>query len=153
MFQFSSIRSCKSPILVLQAEAREKERMKEDHRKQKKLESGFRSLLRDHNVDYKTDWTELREKIQGEEAFRTLPIEADRLRVFKEYQQETEEACSHHHTRSKKSKKNKKQKRRSHSRSVSSVIDQFRWIHFICCLWCIYIFCCYGIHCNFIINC
>ena len=57
--------------------------MKEDQRRQRKLESAFRAMLRDNEIDYKTDWDETREKLQGEDAFRTLSIEADRVRVFK----------------------------------------------------------------------
>lgn len=68
---------------LAQAESREKERLKEDQRRQRKVESAFRTLLKDYDVDYNTDWTSIRDKIQGEEAFRTLSIEADRLRVFK----------------------------------------------------------------------
>lgn len=112
--------------LLEKAESREKERVKEDQRRQRKVESSFRNLLKDYDVDYTTDWSEIRDKIQGEEAFRTLSIEADRLRVFKEYQQEIEEACSHHHTRSKKAKKNKKNKKRSRSRSPISESDSDR---------------------------
>jgi len=105
--------------LLEKAESREKERMKEDMRRKRKIESAFRTLLREHNVDYKTEWLEIREKLQNDEAFRALSIEAERLQVFKEYQQESEEACSHHHTRSKKTKKGKKSKKRSRSRSLS----------------------------------
>lgn len=106
--------------LLEKAEARERERLKEESRRQRKLESAFRNLLRHSDVDYRTVWEEIREKIQDHEAFRALSLESERVRIFKEYQHETEEACSHHHSsRSKKSKKNKKQKKRSRSRSGS----------------------------------
>ncbi|KAG8330216.1 PRP40 pre-mRNA processing factor 40, variant 2 [Homalodisca vitripennis] len=103
--------------LLEKAEARERERQKEESRRLRKLESSFRSLLRDTDVDYHTVWEDVREKLADHEAFRAVGIESERLRIFKEYQHETEEACSHHHSRSKKSKKNKKQKKRSRSRS------------------------------------
>ncbi|XP_014239361.1 pre-mRNA-processing factor 40 homolog A isoform X2 [Cimex lectularius] len=112
--------------LLEKAESREKERQKEDQRRQRKLEAGFRTLLRDYDVDYNTEWADVREKLSNEEAFRTLSIEADRLRIFKEYQQEVEESCSHHHTRSKKTKKSKKQKKRSRSRSLASESESER---------------------------
>ncbi|KAL1123097.1 hypothetical protein AAG570_002185 [Ranatra chinensis] len=115
--------------LLEKAESREKERLKEDQRRQRKLESAFRSMLREHEVDYKTEWDDIRDKLQSEDAFRTLSIEADRLRVFKEYQQEIEEACSHHHTRSKKTKKSKKQKKRSRSRSLPSDSESDRGVY------------------------
>ncbi|BES92767.1 FF domain [Nesidiocoris tenuis] len=106
--------------LLEKAESREKERVKEDQRRQKKLEASFKNLLRDYDIDYKTEWEDVREKLSSTEAFRTLSIEADRVRVFREFQQEVEESCSHHHTRSKKTKKSKKQKKRSRSRSGGS---------------------------------
>ncbi|KAK9505433.1 hypothetical protein O3M35_009496 [Rhynocoris fuscipes] len=109
--------------LLEKAESREKERVKEDQRRQRKLEAGFKNLLKEYDVDYNSEWSDIREKLQNEEAFRTLSIEADRVRVFKEYQQEMEESCSHHHTRSKKTKKNKKTKKRSRSRSMASESD------------------------------
>uniref|UniRef100_A0A1B6EA38 Pre-mRNA-processing factor 40 homolog B n=1 Tax=Clastoptera arizonana TaxID=38151 RepID=A0A1B6EA38_9HEMI len=106
--------------LLEKAEARERERLKEESRKQRKLESGFRNLLRDVDADYRSEWDEIREKIQDHEAFRVLSLESERIRIFKEFQHETEEACSHHHSRSKKSKKSKKQKKRSRSKSLGS---------------------------------
>ncbi|KAG8258733.1 PRP40 pre-mRNA processing factor 40 [Homalodisca vitripennis] len=112
--------------LLEKAEARERERQKEESRRLRKLESSFRSLLRDTDVDYHTVWEDVREKLADHEAFRAVGIESERLRIFKEYQHETEEACSHHHSRSKKSKKNKKQKKRSRSRSGGSESDSDR---------------------------
>ncbi|XP_054269216.1 pre-mRNA-processing factor 40 homolog B isoform X2 [Macrosteles quadrilineatus] len=112
--------------LLEKAEAREKERQKEENRRLRKLESAFRVLLRDLDVDYHSNWDELRDKLADHEAFRAIGIESERLRIFKEYQHETEEACNHHHSRSKKSKKNKKQKKRSRSRSGGSDSDSDR---------------------------
>ncbi|XP_075223111.1 pre-mRNA processing factor 40 isoform X2 [Lycorma delicatula] len=105
--------------LLEKAEARERERQKEESRRQRKLESAFRALLRDADVDYSSNWDDVRDKLQSEDAFRSVSLESERVRIFKEYQHETEEACSHHHSRSKKSKKNKKQKKRSRSKSYS----------------------------------
>ncbi|KAG8225053.1 hypothetical protein J437_LFUL000031 [Ladona fulva] len=105
--------------LLEKAEAREKERLKEEARRQRKMESGFKSLLKSHNVDYQTPWEVARLKLENEPAFECITLESERVRLFKEYQHDLEEACSHHHSRSKKSKKNKKQKKRSKSRSLS----------------------------------
>lgn len=105
--------------LLEKAEARERERQKDESRRQRKLESAFRSLLRDTDVDYNSNWDDVRDKLQSEDAFRSISLESERVRIFKEFQHETEEACSHHHSRSKKSKKNKKQKKRSRSKSYS----------------------------------
>ncbi|XP_023216919.1 pre-mRNA-processing factor 40 homolog A-like [Centruroides sculpturatus] len=62
----------------------------------------------------------VRKQLEKESAFGNILLESERIRLFKEYQQTLEEACSHHHSKSKKhSKKNKKQKKRSRSHSRS----------------------------------
>ncbi|XP_058800237.1 pre-mRNA-processing factor 40 homolog A [Phymastichus coffea] len=105
-------------LLLEKAEAREKERVKEETRKFKKLETAFKNLLKTIEVNHQMTWEEIRTKIEEEPDFKAVPLESERLRIFKEYQHELEESCSHHHIRSKK-KKNKKPKRRSRSRSHS----------------------------------
>ncbi|XP_033226926.1 pre-mRNA-processing factor 40 homolog B [Belonocnema kinseyi] len=104
--------------LLEKAEAREKERVKEETRKFKKLESGFKNLLKTLGVDYQMSWEHVRAKIEEEVDFKAISLESERLRIFKEYQHELEESCSHHHIRSRK-KKMKKPKRKSRSRSHS----------------------------------
>nr|CAD7403926.1 unnamed protein product [Timema poppensis] len=101
------------------AEARERERLKEEARRLKRLEAGFKSLLKSYDIDYNSSWDDTRTKIEGESAFEAITLESERVRIFKEYQHENEEACSHRHSRSKKSKKNKKNKKRSRTRSRS----------------------------------
>lgn len=105
-------------LLLEKAEAREKERIKEETRKFKKLEIGFKNLLKTLDVDYQMSWDDVRLKIEGESDFKAITLESERVRIFKEYQHEIEESCSHHHIRSKK-KKTKKTKRKSRSRSHS----------------------------------
>lgn len=110
-------------LLLEKAEAREKERVKEETRKFKKLETGFKNLLKTLNVDYQMAWEDVRSKIEEEQDFKAITLESERIRIFKEYQHELEESCSHHHIRSKK-KKAKKLKRKSRSRSHSvSIIE------------------------------
>lgn len=104
--------------LLEKAEAREKERVKEETRKFKKLESGFKNLLKTLGVDYQMTWDDVRVKIEEEPDFKAISLESERLRIFKEYQHELEESCSHHHIRSRK-KKTKKPKRKSRSKSHS----------------------------------
>ena len=105
-------------LLLEKAEAREKERVKEETRKFKKLENGFKNLLKSIEVTHLINWEDIRNKIEEEPDFKAITIESERIRIFKEYQHELEESCSHHHIRSKK-KKGKKPKRRSRSRSHS----------------------------------
>ncbi|XP_054714571.1 pre-mRNA-processing factor 40 homolog B-like isoform X2 [Uloborus diversus] len=117
--------------LLEKAEAREKERLKEEARKQRRLENAFRSMLKNAvpSVDSSVEWSQVRKQFENEAPFENITVESERVRLFKEYQQTLEEACSHHHSKSKKhSKKNKKQKRRSrsHSRSRSESDDDYR---------------------------
>lgn len=72
-----------SPHFSFQAEAREKERQKEEARKQKKLDSAFILCLQNSNIDYKLEWDEVREKLQEENAFKAITLESERIRLFK----------------------------------------------------------------------
>ncbi|KAI9555980.1 hypothetical protein GHT06_018538 [Daphnia sinensis] len=102
--------------LLEKAEAREKERLKDDNRRSKKLENAFRNLLRAKEVDHLATWETSLPKLEGDPAFEAIIAETDRIRIFKDYQRDMEETCGHHHSRSKKNKKKeKKQKRRSSS--------------------------------------
>merc|ERR1712071_649387 len=102
--------------LLEKAEARDKEKMKEENRRMKKLENAFRALLKTKEVDHVAVWDESRAKLEGDPAFDSITLESERVRIFKDYQRDMEESCGHHHSRSKKNKKkDKKQKRRSSS--------------------------------------
>lgn len=68
--------------MVLKAEAREKERMREENRKQRKLETAFRSLLKEIDVDYKSNWDDVRGQIENHQAFQAITLESERLRIF-----------------------------------------------------------------------
>ncbi|KAG8182480.1 hypothetical protein JTE90_020398 [Oedothorax gibbosus] len=108
--------------LLEKAEAREKERLKEEARKQRRLENAFRSMLKNAvpSVDPSVEWSQVRKQFEKEAPFENITVESERVRLYKEYQQTLEEACSHHHSKPKKhSKKSKKQKHRSRSQSRS----------------------------------
>jgi len=49
------------------AEAREKERIKDDQRRQKKIEDAFRKMLRGYSTDWApdTNWDDVRDKVLG----------------------------------------------------------------------------------------
>merc|ERR1712008_195590 len=107
--------------LIEKAEAREKERQKEEARKLRKLEAGLRSALKSINVDSGSTWEDVRPRIQTLPSFTAITIEAERIRIFKEYQTYLEVACGHHHSRNKKKSKKKDRKwSRSRSHSYSS---------------------------------
>ncbi len=102
--------------LLEKAEARERERQKEENRRLKKLENAFRGLLKSKDVDHQTAWDQFRPQLEGDATFEAITLESERVRIFKEFQRDMEESCGHHHSRSKRNKKkDKKQKRRSSS--------------------------------------
>lgn len=111
--------------LMEKAEARDKERLKEESRRQRKLESAFRVLLKNGSVGPDTTWEDVRPGMTEDPAFTAITIEAERIRVFKEYQVQLEETCGHHHSRAKKKSK-KKDRKRSRSRSFESSDSESR---------------------------
>ncbi|KAL1501982.1 hypothetical protein ABEB36_007199 [Hypothenemus hampei] len=106
--------------LLEKAEMKEKERLKEESKRMKKLENAFKSLLKDLNVDFEKSWEEIKSKLENEEEFKAFDSDSERLKVYKDYQHEMEESCSHHHSRSRKSKKSKKSKNKYRSASSES---------------------------------
>ncbi|GAB6030459.1 hypothetical protein CHUAL_007326 [Chamberlinius hualienensis] len=112
--------------LLEKAEAREKERLKEESRKQRRLEVAFFGVLKTTTppVDLDTKWEEVKNQISSDPAYEALPSESEKIRLFREYLQHLEETCGHHHNRNRKhSKKLKKQKKRSSSNSESDDDD------------------------------
>ena len=67
------------------AEAKERERIKEEVRKGKKLETAFRNLLNERNVSEESAWEDVRGKVEGEPAFEAITQEYERVRIFKEF--------------------------------------------------------------------
>jgi len=102
--------------LLEKAEARQKEKQKEESRRLKKLESAFFSMLKGSDLSVGAAWEEARPQLEAEPAFNAVELESERLRMFQDYQHSLEEACSHRHPK----KKKKKVKRRSRSASDSS---------------------------------
>ncbi|XP_023018687.1 pre-mRNA processing factor 40 isoform X2 [Leptinotarsa decemlineata] len=102
------------------AEVKEKERLKEETKRLKKLEMNFKTLLREMNIDFELRWDEVKGKLEKEEEFAAFESDSEREKIYKEYQHEMEESCSHHHSRSKKSKKKKKKVYKSSSSDSES---------------------------------
>ncbi|XP_033098014.1 pre-mRNA-processing factor 40 homolog A-like [Anneissia japonica] len=108
------------------AEAREKERLKEEARKQRRKESAFKAMLKQAAPPLETtaNWDEVRDRFVNETPFDGITVESERIRLFKEFLHSLEEACSHHHSKAsgshKRAKKAKKHRsRRSRSRSIT----------------------------------
>ncbi|KAF5284006.1 hypothetical protein FQR65_LT13640 [Abscondita terminalis] len=106
--------------LLEKAEVKEKERLKEENKRLKKLEVNFKNLLRELNIDDELSWDEVKAKLENEEEFLAFASDSERIKVYKEFQYEMEESCSHHHSRSRKSKKSKKNKKYKSSSNSDS---------------------------------
>jgi len=105
---------------IHKAEAREKERQREEERKVKRIEATFVRMLKQSAppVDSSQAWEDVRERFEGEEAFKAVAVEADRSRLFKQYHEslvkqeaEQQERAEREAARDKKKKKRKKSKR------------------------------------------
>ncbi|CAH1134769.1 unnamed protein product [Ceutorhynchus assimilis] len=96
--------------LLEKAEIKEKERLKEESKRIKKLENAFKNLLKDLNVDFEKPWEDIKSKVENQEEYKAFANDSERQKAYKDFQHEMEESCSHHHSRSRKSKKNKKNK-------------------------------------------
>merc|ERR550517_1265910 len=99
------------------AESKDKERIKEETKKLRKLEGDLRGVFTEINVEETSSWTEVMAKIQDKEAF-TAVTEAQAEKMFKDYQKDLGETCLHNHGK-RKSKKSKKKKKASSSESES----------------------------------
>ncbi|XP_026315347.1 pre-mRNA-processing factor 40 homolog A isoform X2 [Hyposmocoma kahamanoa] len=106
--------------LLEKAEARNKEKMKEESKAQKKIESAFKWALTEANIDHTLSWDEVKEKLDlSASEYAAVPDDEDRIRIYRDFQHEQEESCLHyHHPKPKKAKRSKK-KKRSHSASLS----------------------------------
>ncbi|XP_050419250.1 pre-mRNA-processing factor 40 homolog A [Patella vulgata] len=115
--------------LIEKAEAREKERLKEEARKLKKLENAFKTLLKqaEPQIEFDTPWDEARQRVEREPGFDIITLESERIRLYKEYTLALEETCGHHHPKKKKSKKHKNRRSRSRSLSSESETDSVKY--------------------------
>jgi len=107
---------------IEKAEAREKERQKEDARKRRRLESAFRSMLKQTAppVDPECRWDDIRSKIADDPSFLAIDNEQDRKAIFNDYVKTLAEACGHHHGTAKKKKKDKKKRKKPTESSSES---------------------------------
>merc|ERR1711936_938989 len=106
------------------AESKDKERLKEETKKLRKLEGDLRGVFTEINVEETSSWANVMVKIQDKEAFLAV-TEAQAEKMFKDYQKDLGETCLHNHgkKKSKKSKKKKKGRKRSKKETDSSESD------------------------------
>ncbi|XP_053311525.1 pre-mRNA-processing factor 40 homolog B [Spea bombifrons] len=107
--------------LLEKAEARERERGKEEARKFRRKEAAFKSMLKQAAPPLEPDctWDDVRERFVGDGAFDQITVESERIRLYKEFLQVLENEYQHHHSKSKKHSKKSKKHHRKHSRSQS----------------------------------
>ncbi|KAL5006562.1 hypothetical protein ScPMuIL_015368 [Solemya velum] len=114
--------------LIEKAEAREKERLKEEARKLKKIENLFKMMLKQAEppLELEHKWEDIRSRFEKDPVFEMITLESERIRLFKEFQIIMEETCLHRHSKKKKSKKhkNKRSRSRSRSRSISKRLSE-----------------------------
>ena len=112
--------------LLEKVKERERERIHEENKKRKKLESNFMSLLYslEPAIDEKAVWEQVRKAVVDDEAFIAIPIEEERVALFQAYIETMQSTCTHHHSKKSKKKSDKRReaskKRRSRSSSLSS---------------------------------
>merc|ERR1711874_832577 len=90
--------------LLEKAESREKERMKEESKKLRKLEGELRSLFAELNVEDQSLWEEVQVQLMDKAAYMAV-TEEQAVKMFKDYQKDLSETCQHNHEKSKKKKK------------------------------------------------
>ncbi|XP_063808835.1 pre-mRNA-processing factor 40 homolog B isoform X3 [Pseudophryne corroboree] len=107
--------------LLEKAEARERERGKEEARKFRRKEAAFKSMLKQAAPPLESDcsWEDVRERFVGDSAFDQITVESERIRLFKEFLLSIENECQHHHFKGKKHSKKSKKHHRKHSHSQS----------------------------------
>merc|ERR1711971_73946 len=103
--------------LLEKAESREKERLEEEAKRMRKLETAFRSVLAEQGIDDHSRWDDVKAQLEDTNAYQAVtPEQAQKM--FRDYQRDLQESCTHNHSK-KKSKKNKKKKRTTSSSSDS----------------------------------
>merc|ERR1712029_538201 len=105
--------------LLEKAESREKERVKEENKRLRKLEGELRSLFAEVNVDENSLWEDIRVQLMDKAAYMAV-TEEQAVKTFKDYQKDLSDTCLHNHGK-RKNKKNKKKKKASSSSSESEV--------------------------------
>ena len=68
--------------IYFQAESKAKERAKDEAKKNKALTQDLHNLLREMNVDIRTNYEEIREQLVDKEAFIAVESEEERKKIF-----------------------------------------------------------------------
>lgn len=106
--------------MLEKAETAEKDRLKEETRRLRKLENEVKNHWVDAGLTVDDPWEKAKAAVIDKIDYETYDKELKIEELWNEFISESENTCSHHHSRSKKSKKNRKHKKRSRTSSVSS---------------------------------
>jgi pre-mRNA-processing factor 40 len=105
--------------MLEKAESAEKDRLKEETRRLRKLENEVKNHWIDAGLTVTDPWEKAKAAVIDKIDYETYDKDIKIEELWNEFINESENTCSHHHSRSKKSKKNRKHKKRSRSSSVS----------------------------------
>uniref|UniRef100_A0A182Q8P3 FF domain-containing protein n=1 Tax=Anopheles farauti TaxID=69004 RepID=A0A182Q8P3_9DIPT len=105
--------------LLEKAVAAEKERLKEETRRIRKLENELKGVWIEAGLSGVDSWETAQKLVMDREVYELYEKEDKVERLWEDFVKETEDSCSHHHSRSKKSKKSRKHKKKSRSSSKS----------------------------------
>ncbi|XP_049287554.1 pre-mRNA-processing factor 40 homolog A [Anopheles funestus] len=105
--------------LLEKAVAAEKERLKEETRRIRKLENELKGVWIEAGLSMVDSWETAQKLVIDREVYELYEKEDKVERLWDDFVKETEDSCSHHHSRSKKSKKSRKHKKKSRSSSKS----------------------------------
>lgn len=105
--------------LLEKAEVIEKERLKEESKRIRKLENELKQVWLDAGLTATTTWEMAKKLVEDTDAFLAYEKQGNVEKVWEDFVKESEDLCNHHHSRSRKSKKNKKKQKRSRSSSKS----------------------------------
>ncbi|XP_058824609.1 pre-mRNA-processing factor 40 homolog A [Topomyia yanbarensis] len=105
--------------LLEKAETAEKERLKEETRRIRKMENELKGVWMEAGLSAGDSWDIAQKLVINLEVYELYEKEDKVERLWDEFIKEAEDSCSHHHSRSKKSKKNRKHKKKSRSSSKS----------------------------------
>eukprot|EP01117_Protostelium_nocturnum_P005862 TRINITY_DN2112_c0_g1_i2.p1 TRINITY_DN2112_c0_g1~~TRINITY_DN2112_c0_g1_i2.p1 ORF type:complete len:600 (+),score=238.68 TRINITY_DN2112_c0_g1_i2:47-1846(+) len=106
----------------------DRKREKDAEKRRRKIENNYFDLLYSHAVKLTTNWDELREKIASHPSFLAVPIEEERLRLFKEFTEgkESESSADEEGNVDDEKKKHKSHRKHKHKRNRSESEEKSR---------------------------
>lgn len=112
--------------LIEKAESKAKDEEKESLRRKRRLESEFRNLLKEHNVDKDSEWTVIKPKIEKDKAYLAMENDDERETAFNHYKNGTSGTTAGSEILEKKKKKKDKKKKNKRSDNNSESEGEIR---------------------------